>query len=113
MVVVVLEPVLDVECRHATRACSGDRLAVDVVLDVAAGEDAVDVRRRAVVGDEVAVLVQVELSAKSDGVRRVPDRDEDAVERRDSSVDAGDGVGNDRTGDLRRRRGSRSRPCRI
>ena len=43
---VVLEPALGVDGGHAARAGGGDRLAVGVVLDVAAGEDALDVRRR-------------------------------------------------------------------
>ena len=41
--------------RPCSRTRGGDRLAVDVILDVAAGEDAGDVRLGAVVGDQVAV----------------------------------------------------------
>ena len=41
------EPALGVDGRHAARAGGGDGLAVDVVLDVAAGEDAFDVGGRA------------------------------------------------------------------
>ena len=42
-VVAGLEPALGVDGGHAAGAGGGDGLAVDVVLDVAAGEDAVDV----------------------------------------------------------------------
>src|SRR5262245_1183283 len=47
-----LQPALDVDGGHAPRAGGRDGLAVDVVLDVAAGEDAFDVGgRRPRLGD--------------------------------------------------------------
>ena len=51
----ILEVVLGINCGHAARPGGGDRLAVDVVLDVAAGEDTGHARLRTVVSDDVAV----------------------------------------------------------
>ena len=59
----------------------GDRLPVDVILHVAAREDAGDARLRAVVRDDVAVGVQLELTAEQRRVRRVADGDEHAAHR--------------------------------
>src|SRR6185295_6271213 len=79
LMVLRLEPPLAVERRHAARARGGDGLPVDVVLAVAAREHALDVRLRAVVRDEIAVLVRLQLSAKEARRRHVPDRDEERV----------------------------------
>ena len=62
-------------------AGGGDRLPVDVILDVAAGEHAGDARLRAVVRDDVAVRVELELAAEERRVRRVADRHEHAGHR--------------------------------
>ena len=81
----VLRPAFDesfrVERGHAARAGGGDRLAIDVILDVAAREDAGHARLRAVVRHDVAVGVEFELRCEQPGVRRVPDGDEDAFHR--------------------------------
>ena len=54
-VVLGFEPAFGVDRRHATAAGGGDRLAVRVILDVAAGEHAVDVGvGRVGLGDQVA-----------------------------------------------------------
>src|SRR5439155_26101135 len=53
-------------------------LPVDVILYVAAREHAGHARLRAVVRDDVAVLIELELPAEERGVRRMADRDEDA-----------------------------------
>ena len=64
--------------RHTAAAGGGDRLAVDVILDVARREDAGDVRLgRARLRHEVAVLVVVELVDEELRVRVVADRDEE------------------------------------
>src|SRR5271166_6251802 len=57
-----LQPPLGVDGRHAARAGGGDRLAVDVVLDVAAGEDPFDAGGRAAEGPDVPVLLELELA---------------------------------------------------
>src|SRR5687767_7077676 len=57
-----LQVPLGVDGGHAAGAGGGDGLAVDVVLDVAAREDARHARLGAVVGDEVAVGVHLELT---------------------------------------------------
>ena len=76
------EQALGVERRHTAGAGGGDRLAVDVILHVAGGEDAVDVRLgRAGRREQVAGLVVVELVDEELRVRVVADRDEDAVDR--------------------------------
>ena len=58
------EPALAVERGHAAAAGRGDGLAVDVIDDVAAGEDALDVRDRRVGmrQADVAALVELELA---------------------------------------------------
>src|SRR6185369_8991450 len=72
----VVDVVFGVERGHAAGAGGGDRLAVDVILDVAAGEDARDVGLRAVVRDDVTVAIELELTLEQRRVRRVPDGDE-------------------------------------
>ena len=59
----------------------GDRLPVDVILHVAAREHARHARLRAVVRDDVAVGVELELAAEERRVRRVADRHEHAGHR--------------------------------
>ncbi len=74
------EEALRVEGRHAAGAGGGDGLPVDVILDVAGGEDTRDVRRGgAGLRDEVPVLVVIELVDEERCGRIVADRDEDAV----------------------------------
>ena len=76
------EEALGVERGHAAGPGRGDRLPVDVVLHVAGGEHARDVRLgRARLRDEVARLVVVELVEEEPRVRIVADRDEEAVGR--------------------------------
>ena len=71
---------LCVERRRAAGARGGDCLAVDMVLDVAGGEDARTLRlRRLAPGDQVAVLVVVERVHEELGRRVVADRNEQAV----------------------------------
>ena len=71
---------LGVERAHTARAGGGDGLPVDVVLDVADGEHARDVRLgRAGLRDQVAVLVVLELVDEELRVRVVADRDEEAA----------------------------------
>src|SRR3954449_4453546 len=73
------EPALGVDRGGGTGAGRGDRLPVDVVDDVATGEDAVDVRAGArVVDDDVSLVVQLELADEQLGARVVPDRHEQA-----------------------------------
>jgi hypothetical protein len=62
---VLLEEVLDAERRHASRAGGRDRLPPTLVLHVAGGEHAVNVRRHcAWVRDHVPVGVHVYHAAK-------------------------------------------------
>ena len=76
------EEALGFERRHAAQAGGGDRLAVDVVGDVAGGEHAGHrgrgrVRRRL----DVAGRLHLDLAGEQLGRRRVADGDEDAVDR--------------------------------
>jgi len=74
------EETLGVERRRAAGAGRGDRLPVDVILDVAGGEDSRNVRLgRLALRDEVAVLVVVERLDEELRRRVVADRDEQAV----------------------------------
>src|SRR5690606_10889878 len=70
------------QCGHAAHACRGDRLAEDVVGDVARGEDARYVGRgRIRRGPEIAVRLHAELVGKELRRRRMADGDEDTVDR--------------------------------
>src|SRR3982750_3810105 len=76
------EPALGVDRRRGAGARRGDGLAVDVVDDVATGEDAVDVGAGARVLDlDVALVVELELTGEQLAARVVPDGDEQAADR--------------------------------
>ena len=78
MTLEVGEEALRVERGRAARAGRGDRLAIDVILDVAGREDAGDVRlRRLSPGEQVAVLVVVERVEEEGSSWIVADRDEE------------------------------------
>src|SRR3954451_20682799 len=92
---------LGCERRRGAGASGGDRLPVDVVDDVAAGEDPVDVGAGARVLDlDVALVVELELAGEQLAARVVPDGHEKAadVERLGGAgldvgeFDGGDGV---------------------
>src|SRR4051812_25015591 len=83
---------LGVESGHAAGAGGGDRLAVDLVHDVAAGEDS----GHAGIGGsgfdlDIAVRIELQLAAEQFGRRRVADGDEAAF-RLDPADLAGAGV---------------------
>ena len=64
------QPTLRVDGRHAAGAGRRDRLPVDLVRDVPAGEYSLDGRPRAPGLDaQIARVVELELSAKEVGVR--------------------------------------------
>ena len=63
---------------HAAGTGRGDGLAVMMVLHVAGGENAFDVRFRAVVRDQVAVFVHIQLAFEELRVGIVADGDENA-----------------------------------
>src|SRR4051812_44014711 len=76
---VLREPSFRVDRRAAPGARGGDRLPVGAVDQVAGREDAVQVRvRAAALGDDVAVLVQLDLPLHELAARVVADRDEEA-----------------------------------
>src|SRR5262245_62209851 len=93
------EEAFGIERRHAARACGRDRLPIDVVLYIAGGEDARHARLRARAREDVSVLVELDLSHEQRRVRRVPDRDEDAVERKLTEL-AGLQIADDDAGDF-------------
>src|ERR687891_1250103 len=77
------EEPLEIQGRHRARSGRGDRLAVDGIGDIAGSEHARDARRRGIavetaLGHEIAAL-HVELALEKAGVRRVSDRDENAI----------------------------------
>ena len=68
---------LGIERRLTARAGGGDRLAIGVVHEVSGGEHPRAVRpRRAALGHDVAVLVDVDLAAHDTRLGLVPDGDE-------------------------------------
>ena len=68
---------------HAALSGGGHRLTVDVVGDVAGGEDAGHRGRgRMTVGDDVAGRLHLHLAGEQFGCRLMADRDEHAVDRR-------------------------------
>src|SRR5579883_2798507 len=74
------EPAFGLERRHAAEPGGGHRLPVDVVGDVAGGEDAFDAgRRRTRRGLDIAVRLQNQLPAHQVARRGMADGDEDAV----------------------------------
>src|SRR3954463_3988297 len=76
------EPALGVDRRRGTGARGGDGLPVDVVDDVTAGEDPVDVGAGARVLDlDIALVVELELPGEQLAAGVVPDRDEQAADR--------------------------------
>src|SRR5579875_494410 len=75
-----LKPSLGVDRRHASRSRCGDRLAVNMVGNVARREHALDAGpRRAATHPDIAGFVHVELAAEDFRVRLVADRDKDRV----------------------------------
>src|SRR3954454_4537776 len=103
------QPALGVDRRGGTGARRGDRLAVDVVDDVTAGEDAVDVgARRRVLHLDVAGVVELELAGEQLAARVVADRHEHPADREllgraapdVGQPDAGDCVAAEDVGDL-------------
>ena len=58
-ILLILQKPLRVDRGHAAAAGGGDRLAVNVILDVAAGEDAGDVGLTALVGEDVAGGIEI------------------------------------------------------
>src|SRR4051812_25127854 len=76
------EPALGVDRRRTPGPGGRDGLSVVVVLHVAAGEHALDAGARALaLGDEVAVLLEIELPDEQIGGGPVADGHEDAGER--------------------------------
>src|SRR4051812_30605303 len=103
------QPAFGVDGRGGAGAGRGDGLAVDVVDDVTAGEDAVDGgARRRVLDLDVAGVVELELAGEQLAARVVADGHEDTGdgELLDGAAldvgqpDAGDGVAAEDVGDL-------------
>lgn len=74
------EPAFGFDGGCAALAGGRDRLAIDVIGDVAGCEDAGDIRGRAAPLDQVSVFVGIERTAERCGVRFVPDGDEHAFQ---------------------------------
>src|ERR1700710_1867831 len=85
------QPALGVHGRCGTGAGRGDRLSVDVVDHVTAGEHAVDVGARGrVLRLDVALVVQLQLADEQLAARVVPDRHEQPADRQLLGGAAGD-----------------------
>ena len=78
--VIVIQEAFGVKRSHAASAGGGYRLAVDVVHDVAAGENTRDRGfGRARLDEDVTAVVEFELALEQLGRRRVADRNESAL----------------------------------
>src|SRR5271156_6523731 len=69
----LLEMLLDFKCSRAARSCGRNRLPVTPVLDIAAGKDPRHPGKDKIVGLDVAVFVEVDLSLEHAGIRDMPD----------------------------------------
>src|ERR1700674_540003 len=78
---VLLQKLFGIQGGHATGACSGDSLAIAVVLHVTGDENARNRSEAAVPGEQVAVGIHFEFSLEDDSVRIVTDGNEYAIER--------------------------------
>src|SRR5260370_32590285 len=76
------EPALGVEGGLAPRAGGGNRLAVVTIRHVAGGKNPFDARVGALRlrPEDVALGIKLHLACEKIGVRRVPDRQEDAAD---------------------------------
>ena len=74
-----LQKPLRVDGRHAARAGGGDGLAVNVVLDIPAGEGSIHARGGSVFGDDIAPFVELQLSGKVFRVGLMTNGHKDAV----------------------------------
>src|SRR6185369_8453472 len=90
---------LGVNGGHAPRACCGDGLTVDMILNVSCGKHPGTARLRAVMRQDVSGFVELELTPEQRGIGSVADRDEYAVERYFAQF-AGLQVANDNARDL-------------
>src|SRR3990172_7521779 len=77
----VLQVSLGIHGSHAARARSGNRLTVNMVLDIARREDPGHTRLRAAISDDISALVHLQLPREQSGIGGVADRYEDAVAR--------------------------------
>jgi len=96
---VLFEVLLHFESGHAARSCGGNGLAVTAVLYVSAGEDAGNAGMDLVVGDDVAIRVEIDLAGEHFGVRFVADSEKEPAngQRR---LAAGCGVAQAEAGDF-------------
>src|ERR1700730_9204094 len=76
---VVLEKSFGVDCCHAAGSCGRDCLAIAVVLDVAGSENTLNAGLGTVVGDNVSLVVHLELALKDLRVWVMPDGHEYAL----------------------------------
>jgi hypothetical protein len=99
LVTLGFEPTFGVDGGNAARPGSRDRLAVDVVLHVARGEESFDIRERSESGAHVAVLLEINLASDQRRIGNVANRNKDAGHVQDPFF-AGHGVTNFQPGHL-------------
>ena len=87
----LFEVFFDFEGGHAAGSGGGDGLSVAAVLDVSAGVDAGDAGVDVVAGEDVAVVVEVELAGEHFGVGHVADAEEESADGQDGFF-SGDAV---------------------
>src|SRR3972149_2455115 len=76
-----LQVSLSIHGSHAPRARSGNRLTVDMVLDIARRKDPGHTRLRAAMSNDISATVHLQLPREQSGIGGVADRYEDTVAR--------------------------------
>ena len=77
---VLFQELFGVHGGHAAGTCRGDGLAVAMILNVASNKNARNLRQAAVLGDELAVRIHLELTFEHRRIGIVPDGDEDSID---------------------------------
>ena len=79
LVLVLFQELFRIESGHAARARGSDSLPVTMILHITGNEHAGNGSQAAVIGDEVAVGIHLELALEDGRVRIVADRNEYSI----------------------------------
>src|SRR5215813_8088802 len=79
-VIVPFQELFRIDCRHTSGPCSGHRLPVTMILDVAGDEYTGNFRQAAVRRYQITIFVGLQFSFEDGRIRVVPDRHKNSVE---------------------------------